>query len=194
MMEARTTWNTITLPLGYLGFGAASGLSLYRCWSPARRERRGREAGGLETVIGGVLALVSGLAFGFASGAATGDAAAIFWVALVRRPRAPRVRMAGAQQARVGRDHGDRRVRRRHHRIHRVPRRHVDGGHRGGNTSASSCRRCRRGRGRPARVRRTAPTPLDQAIRNPLLMRMARSVDNGTGNQRGMQGEHHETA
>ena len=33
MMEARTTWNTITLPLGYLGFGAASGLSLYllRC-------------------------------------------------------------------------------------------------------------------------------------------------------------------
>ena len=25
MMEARTTWNTITLPLGYLGFGAASG-------------------------------------------------------------------------------------------------------------------------------------------------------------------------
>ena len=38
--------------------------------------------------------------------------------------------------------------------------------------------------------------PLDQAIRNPPppLMRMARSVDNGTGNQRGMQGEHHGTA
>ena len=46
---------------------------------------------GLETVIGGVLALVSGLAFGFASGAATGDAAAIFWVALVCGGLAPLV-------------------------------------------------------------------------------------------------------
>ena len=43
------------------------------------------------TSVGGVLALVSGLAFGFASGAATGDAAAIFWVALVCGGLAPLV-------------------------------------------------------------------------------------------------------
>ena len=38
MMEARTTWNTITLPLGYLGFGAASGLSLYLLLVACKKE------------------------------------------------------------------------------------------------------------------------------------------------------------
>ena len=72
MMEARTTWNTITLPLGYLGFGAASGLSLYLLLVACKKESaEAVKLAGLETVIGGVLALVSGLAFGFASGAAT---------------------------------------------------------------------------------------------------------------------------
>ena len=92
MMEARTTWNTITLPLGYLGFGAASGLSLYLLLVACKKESaEAVKLAGLETVIGGVLALVSGLAFGFASGAATGDAAAIFWVALVCGGLAPLV-------------------------------------------------------------------------------------------------------
>lgn len=92
MMEARTTWNTITLPLGYLGFGAASGLSLYLLLVACKKESaEAVKLAGLETVISGVLALVSGLAFGFASGAATGDAAAIFWVALVCGGLAPLV-------------------------------------------------------------------------------------------------------
>ena len=92
MMEARTTWNTIALPLGYMGFGAASGLSLYLLLAACKKESvEAVKLAGWETVIGGVLALVSGLAFGFASGAATGDAAAIFWVALVCGGLAPLV-------------------------------------------------------------------------------------------------------
>ena len=39
MMEARATWNTIALPLGYLGFGAASGLSLYLLLAACKKER-----------------------------------------------------------------------------------------------------------------------------------------------------------
>ena len=92
MMEARATWNTIALPLGYMGFGAASGLSLYLLLAACKKESvEAVKLAGWETVIGGVLALVSGLAFGFASGAATGDAAAIFWVALVCGGLAPLV-------------------------------------------------------------------------------------------------------
>ena len=60
MMEARTTWNTITLPLGYLGFGAASGLSLYLLLVACKKESaEAVKLAGLETVIGGVLALDS---------------------------------------------------------------------------------------------------------------------------------------
>ena len=86
MMEARATWNTIALPLGYMG------LSLYLLLAACKKESvEAVKLAGWETVIGGVLALVSGLAFGFASGAATGDAAAIFWVALVCGGLAPLV-------------------------------------------------------------------------------------------------------
>ena len=67
MMEARATWNTIALPLGYMGFGAASGLSLYLLLAACKKESvEAVKLAGWETVIGGVLALVSGLAFGFA--------------------------------------------------------------------------------------------------------------------------------
>lgn len=90
MMEARTTWNTIALPLGYLGFGAASGLSLYLLLTALKKESvEAVKLAGIETALGGVLALVSGLAFGFASGAALGDSAAVFWVAIVCGALAP---------------------------------------------------------------------------------------------------------
>lgn len=92
MMEARATWNTIALPLGYLGFGAASGLALYLLLAALKKEDdEAVKLAGVETVVGGALALASGLAFGFVSGAATGDAAAIFWVALVCGGLAPLV-------------------------------------------------------------------------------------------------------
>lgn len=92
MMEARATWNTIALPLGYLGFGAASGLALYLLLAALKKEDdEAVRLAGVETVVGGALALASGLAFGFISGAATGDAAAIFWVALVCGGLAPLV-------------------------------------------------------------------------------------------------------
>lgn len=84
MMEARATWNTIALPLGYMGFGASSGLALYLLLAAVKKESDAAvKLAGAETVVGGVLALVCGLAFGFISGAATGDAAAVFWVAVV---------------------------------------------------------------------------------------------------------------
>ena len=90
MMEARATWNTIALPLGYLGFGAASGLGLYLLLAAVKKESaEAVKLAGLETAIGGVLALASGLAFGFASGAVAGDSAAIFWVSVVCGGAAP---------------------------------------------------------------------------------------------------------
>ncbi|RDB68803.1 dimethyl sulfoxide reductase anchor subunit family protein [Eggerthella sinensis] len=92
MMDARTTWNTITLPLGYMGFGAASGLALYLLLAAVKKESiEAIRLAGVETVIGGLLALVFGLAFGFISGAATGSAAAVFWVAVVCGGVAPLV-------------------------------------------------------------------------------------------------------
>lgn len=92
MMEARTTWNTIALPLGYLGFGAASGLALYLLLAALKKESADAiKLAGVETAIGGILAVLSGLAFGFASGAAMGSAAAIFWVAIVCGGLAPLV-------------------------------------------------------------------------------------------------------
>ena len=67
-------------------------MSLYLLLAACKKESvEAVKLAGWETVIGGVLALVSGLAFGFASGAATGDAAAIFWVALVCGGLAPLV-------------------------------------------------------------------------------------------------------
>lgn len=84
LMEARATWNTIALPLGYLGFGAASGLSLYLLIAALKKESTEcLKLAGLQTAVGGILALVSGLAFGFISGAAMGNSASVFWVALV---------------------------------------------------------------------------------------------------------------
>lgn len=92
MMEARATWNTIALPLGYLGFGAASGLGLYLLLAAVKKESaEAVKLAGVETAIGGVLALASGLAFGFASGAMAGDSAAIFWVSIVCGGVAPLV-------------------------------------------------------------------------------------------------------
>ena len=65
MMEARATWNTIALPLGYMGFGAASGLSLYLLLAACKKESvEAVKLAGWETVIGGVLALVVALVCG----------------------------------------------------------------------------------------------------------------------------------
>lgn len=90
MMDARTTWNTITLPLGYLGFGAASGFALYMMLCAIKKESsEAIKLAGLETTLGGILTLIFGLFFGFVSGAATGSAAAIFWVAIVCGGAAP---------------------------------------------------------------------------------------------------------
>ncbi len=90
MMDARTTWNTLTLPLGYLGFGAASGLGLYLLLCAVKKESaEAIKLAGIETAIGAALALVCGLAFGFVSGAATGSSAAVFWVAVACGSVAP---------------------------------------------------------------------------------------------------------
>ena len=52
MMEARATWNTIALPLGYMGFGAASGLSLYLLLAACKKESvEAVKLAGWETVI-----------------------------------------------------------------------------------------------------------------------------------------------
>ena len=118
MMEARPTWNTIALPFGYLGFAAASGLALYLLLAALKKERdEALKLAGIETVVGGVLAIASGLAFGFAC---------------MRRCGACGVRVACLQQAGIDARAWGCCVCGRHRRLGRFPRRHVDGGHGGG--------------------------------------------------------------
>lgn len=84
MMASRGTWNSIALPLGYLGTAAASGCALYLLLCAIKKEDGETvKLAACETMVGGAAALVLALVFGFVSGAAMGSAAAVFWVAVV---------------------------------------------------------------------------------------------------------------
>lgn len=84
MMSSRPVWNTVTLPLAYLGTAMASGTALYLTLCAAFKADDGevRNAAAY-TLVGGAAALVLALAYGVASGVAFGEQAALFWAAVV---------------------------------------------------------------------------------------------------------------
>lgn len=84
MMTSHFMWNTVTLPLAYLGTAAASGASLYLLLCSALKEDAEAVAfSGLLSGIGGVLGLVLSLAYGFAGSVAMGSQAVVFWLAVI---------------------------------------------------------------------------------------------------------------
>ena len=84
MMDAHETWNTVTLPLSYLGTAAASGTSLYLLLCALRKEGEAAvKLAATLVVAGGALGLVLALVYGLVSGVAFGDYAIVFWLAPV---------------------------------------------------------------------------------------------------------------
>ncbi|WP_270297929.1 hypothetical protein [Eggerthella sinensis] len=98
MMSSRPAWNTVALPLAYLGTAAASGTALYLVMCAALKagtalylvmcaalkvEDGAVKAAGWYAAAGGALALVLSLAYGLVSGVAFGEQAMLFWLAVV---------------------------------------------------------------------------------------------------------------
>lgn len=82
MMSSQLSWNTVTLPLCYMGTAAASGTALYLLLLVVlKAPKEALPFAGTVTAAGGMLALVLAAAYGFVGGAALGDYAPIFWVA-----------------------------------------------------------------------------------------------------------------
>lgn len=82
VMGARDAWNTVLLPLGYLGTAAAAGTGLYLMLVAKEGQGTVRFAAAM-LVAGGACAAVTALLYGFASGTAMGGQALLFWVAVV---------------------------------------------------------------------------------------------------------------
>ena len=84
MMTSRPVWNTVALPLAYLGTALATGAALYLVLCAALKVDEGDvKKAGVYAAAGGALSLVLTVAFGLVSGTAFGDQAALFWVAVV---------------------------------------------------------------------------------------------------------------
>lgn len=84
IMSSRDAWDTITLPLGYLGTSASAGAALYAISLVASKaEEKLLSFSGLLIAIGAVLSLVFSLLYGFAADVAMGEQAVLFWVAVV---------------------------------------------------------------------------------------------------------------
>ena len=84
MMTSRPVWNTVALPLAYLGTALATGAALYLVMCAALKVDEGDvKKAGVYAAAGGALSLVLTVAFGLVSGTAFGDQAALFWVAVV---------------------------------------------------------------------------------------------------------------
>lgn len=84
MMEARPAWSTPLLPLAYAGTSAAAGAGLYLLLaSVCKEDEAAVRSAGLYTLVGGVLALATGLGFGIVSGIASGPEVALFWGGVV---------------------------------------------------------------------------------------------------------------
>lgn len=84
MMSSQLAWNTVALPLGYLGGAMASGTALWYVLCAVRREdAQALSFAALETLVGSVAALVTALVYGAASGVMGGDASVLFWLGVV---------------------------------------------------------------------------------------------------------------
>lgn len=80
MMGSQLSWNTITLPLGYLGTAIPAGAAIWMLMNFFFKEDDAAlKLTGWELLAAGIVSLVLGGAYGLASGAATNDQAALFW-------------------------------------------------------------------------------------------------------------------
>lgn len=79
MMGSQLVWNTITLPLGYLGTAIPAGAAAWMLLGSYFKESdEQHKVAATELIVGGVVSLVLGAAYGLASGAATTQAP-LFW-------------------------------------------------------------------------------------------------------------------
>ena len=86
MMTSRPVWNTVALPLAYLGTALATGAALYLVLCAALKVDEGDvKKAGVYAAAGGALSLVLTVAFGLVSGTAFGDQAPAVCGVLVAR-------------------------------------------------------------------------------------------------------------
>ncbi|MEC4273722.1 DmsC/YnfH family molybdoenzyme membrane anchor subunit [Adlercreutzia sp. R25] len=84
MMSSQLAWNTIALPLGYLGTALAAGTALwYLLCAVLKEEAAALSFAATETLVGAAVALVTSLAYGLMAGIVGGDSAILFWVGVV---------------------------------------------------------------------------------------------------------------
>lgn len=84
MMSSQLAWNTVALPLGYLGTALAAGTALwYLLCAACKEEASALSFAAIETLVGAVAALVTTLAYGLIAGIVGGDSAILFWVGIV---------------------------------------------------------------------------------------------------------------
>lgn len=82
MMEARAAWNTVLMPLGYMFTAAPLGIGLWAALCAAKKEEASAVSfAGTLTAVAGIIAAVVVVAYGFVSGAAVGEQAALLWAA-----------------------------------------------------------------------------------------------------------------
>lgn len=84
MMSSQATWNSITLPLGYMGTAAAAGTALWILLvSVLKEEAEVVRLAGWEGFAGGALSFVFAVTYGLVTGVVTGAEAPLFWIAVV---------------------------------------------------------------------------------------------------------------
>lgn len=95
MMSSQLAWNTVALPLGYLGTALAAGTALWYLLCAARREEGAALSfAATETLVGAAAALVTSLAYGLLAGIVAGTprscsgSASLSAAALCPRPAA----------------------------------------------------------------------------------------------------------
>lgn len=83
MMGSQPEWNTIVLPLAYLGTASAVGGALYALLAcVCKEDDPAVRFGAMAMIVGGALSAVTSLAYGMLSGMATGREAIPFWMAV----------------------------------------------------------------------------------------------------------------
>lgn len=84
MMASQLAWNTVMLPLGYLGTAVPAGAAIWMLLGFYCKEAdEAHKAAGVELAVAGVASLVLGGAYGLASGAGAGSQAVLFWLGIV---------------------------------------------------------------------------------------------------------------
>lgn len=79
IMESRAAWNTIALPIAYVGTGAVSGVAVFSALA-VFAQKDDASLWGMLTGVVGVVALVTVLAYALSAGILTrGDAALLLW-------------------------------------------------------------------------------------------------------------------